>query len=152
NAFQGLPFGQVESYGAVVRTDNLVLTGDILQSAYSANQPPYIIPEGTPAWTADYPQEFQTLLPPCAGYTYQSGDPRSEYQTGYYRSTERRQYDFQDGSAKPRGLMTAKWDALNHQTTIAYDPYRLLPVNVRDAAGLITQATYDYRVFQPALV
>jgi RHS repeat-associated protein len=151
NAFQGLPFGQIESYGAVVRTDNLVLTSDILQSAYSSNQPPYIIPEGTPPWTADYPQEFQTLLPPCAGYTYQSGGPRSEYQIGYYRSTERRQYDFH-GSTNARGLMTAKSDALGHQTTITYDPYGLLPVSIKDAAGLITQATYNYRVFQPALV
>ena len=122
NAFQGLPFGQIGKFGALVRTDNLVLTSDVLKNAYVANPPPYITSGGTPTWTADYPQEFQALLPPCAGYTYQSegnrifetasqktistrrdnsnGGTGSAYQTGYYRSTELRTYANAISSAK----------------------------------------------------
>jgi RHS repeat-associated protein len=150
--FQGLPYGQIGSYGALVRSDNLVLTGDVLEAVYGTDPPPYIIPSGAPVWTADYPQEFQSLLPACAGYTYQSAQSGSAYQTGYYRSTFLRKYDFQDGAANARGLLLAKQDALGHQTTITYDAYNLLPATVTDAAGLITKAAYDYRVFQPALV
>jgi hypothetical protein len=151
-AFVGLAFGVVGSYGQLVRTNNLVLTNATLQAAYGANQPLYIIPTGTPVWTADYPQEFQNLLPACAGYTYQSGGAGTPYQTGYYRTTVWQKFDFQDNSVGARGLITAKQDALGHQTTIAYDEFSLLPVSVKDAAGLVNSATYDYRVFQPAQI
>jgi RHS repeat-associated protein len=152
NAFQGLPFGKIGTCGALVRTDNLVFMGDMPQTIYGANPPPYIIPGGTPTWSGDYPQEFQTLLPPCAGYTYQNGGPGSVYQTGYYRSTELRKYDFQDGADGARGFVTGKQDPLGHQTTITPDQYYLLPATAKDEAGLITKANYDYRVFQPSLV
>jgi RHS repeat-associated protein len=151
-AFHGLPFGQIGSYGALVRTDNLVLTSDVLGVVYGTSPPPYIITDGAPTWTSDYPQEFQSLLPPCAGYAYQKAQPGSAYQTGYYRSTILRKYDFQDGAANARGLLLAKQDPLDHQTTITYDAYGLFPATVKDAAGLTTEATYDYRVFQPVLV
>jgi hypothetical protein len=56
--------------------------------------------------------------------------------------------------------MTAKSDALCNETTISYEMYAFLPITVTQvipggvgsAAGLSTQATYDYRVFQPDLL
>lgn len=149
NAFAGLPFGQIGQYGALVRTDSLALTDQNLKDTYGANPPPYIIPSGTPAWTSDYPVEFQGLLPACAGYNYRTAAP---YQAGYYRTTEWRKYDFQDDPGSGRGLVTATQDALRHQTTIGHDPYSLLLTSVTDAAGLVTSASYDYRVFQPVVV
>lgn len=152
SAFVGLPFGQIGSYGKLVRTDELVLTDAILQTAYGASRPPYIISSGAPAWTSNYPEEFQNLLPADAGYVYQAGGAGTPYQTGYYRMAARHQYDFQDNAAGARGLLSAKQDALGHQTAITYDQFSLLPVSVKDPAGLVTSATYDYRILQPSLV
>lgn len=158
--FQGKSFGQMDKYGALMRTDSLVLTDSIVKQTYGTNPPPYLTPSGSPSWTSDYPLEFQKLLPPLAGYTYQPGGSASPYIQGYYLAAEQRRYDFQEGQSK-RGLVTARRDALGHETTIVYDdPYDLLPAKVTrvipggvgTAPGLITLATYDYRVFQPGLV
>ncbi len=157
-AFLGLPYGQIGDYGALVRTESLVLTQDILHEAYKSGsivltppeEPPYLVPDGPPPWTAEYPQEFRDLLPPLAGYTYQSGGTSSEYETGYFAATEQRRYDFHDDlRGKGRGLVKIKRDPLSHDTCICYDVYDLLPLEVTDAAGLNTQASYDYRVLQP---
>ena len=59
-------------YGAAVRTESLVLTDEILADSYGADVPPYLTSSGVPAWTADYPAEFQALLPPGAGYLYRA--------------------------------------------------------------------------------
>lgn len=157
-AFQGLPYGQIGDYGAVVRTESLVLTQDILHEAYKSGstvltppeEPPYLVPDGPPPWTAEYPQEFRDLLPPLAGYIYQPGGTSSEYETGYFAATERRRYDFHDDpGGKGRGLVEVKRDPLGHDARIDYDSYQLLPTKVTDALGLETQAIYDYRVLQP---
>src|SRR5206468_2909267 len=106
-------------------------------------------------------QEFQKLLPALAGYIYQAGGPGSHYVQGYYRLADQRRYDFQEAPPpSSRGLLTAKHDALGNETTISYDKYAFLPTTVTQvipggvgsAAGLSTQATYDYRVFQPNLL
>lgn len=149
-AFQGLSFGQIGNYGALVRTEKLALTAAALQAAYGTDVPPYFITKAPVLWTGDYPQEFRDLLPPMAGYIFQSGLP---YKGGYYAAVEQRKYDFHDDpQGAGRGLLTAKQDALGHETTIAYDSYSLLPVTTTNAVGLVTLAAYDYRVFQPALV
>ncbi len=157
-AFLGLPFGKVGDYGALVRTEQLVLTLDILNEAYRSGAtvlappevPPYLVPGGPPAWTDEYPQEFRAHLALLAGYTYQTRGAGSEYATGYFAATERRAYDFHDGAGgKGRGLVRIKRDALYHDTAIGYDVYDLLPITVTDAAGLQTKASYDYRVLQP---
>lgn len=159
--FQGLPFGQIGLHGALMRVESLVLTDDILKQAYGANIPPYLSHTGPPNWTSEYPQEFQKLLPALAGYVYHDPGAGSSYVQGYYRLADQRRYDFQE--AKPpssRGLLTAKHDALNNETTISYDAYAFLPITVTqvipggvgNAAGLSTQAAYDYRVFQPNLM
>jgi RHS repeat-associated protein len=157
-AFQGLPYAQMGGYGALVRTESLVLTQDILHEAYKSGstvltppeEPPYLVPDGPLPWTAEYPQEFRDLLPPLVGYTYQQGGTSSEYETGYFVATERRLYDFHDDpGGKGRGLIKTKRDPLGHDTSIDYDSYELLPITVTDAAGLDTQASYDYRILQP---
>src|SRR5260221_5401570 len=70
-AFQPLSFGQIGNYGALVRTDTLVLTAGILQAVYGANVPPYFATSGAPIWTTDYPQEFRDLLPTLAKWERQ---------------------------------------------------------------------------------
>ena len=146
-AFDGLPFGQLEDYGALVRTESLVLTEKILQDTYGDSPPPYLKPNGSATGTDDYPQEFHDKLPATAGYMFRDKAP---YATGYFVATERRRYDFQESNGRQRGLVTAKRDALGNETIIAYDdPYQFFPNKVTDPAGLTTTARYDYRVFQP---
>jgi hypothetical protein len=160
-AFQGLPFGQLGSFGAAVRSETLVVTEEILDRAYRSGdtvlsppeRPPYLATTGAPPWTADYPQEFRSLVPPLAGYISHSGGPDAEDKRGFFTVTDR-EYDFQQaGLPTIHGLMVVQRDALGHDTAIAYDPpYQMLPVSVTDPAGLVTQAAYDYRVMKPRQV
>jgi YD repeat-containing protein len=147
-AFVGLPYGQVGKFGALVRTESLVLTDDILQTAYGTDKPAYLAHSGPVNWTADYPQGFQTALPPLAGYSYQAGGAGSEYTAGYFVNAERRRYDFH-AATDGRGLVVAKRDPLGRDTTVRYDDYNLLPIEVIDAVGLQMNAEYSYRVLQP---
>lgn len=148
-AFVGLPFRQIGDYGALVRTESLVLTSAIMQQAYGNEQPPFLATTGA-NWTADYPQAFRTLLPALAAYNYHPGGAGSEYATGFFVATERRRYDFHDTpNGKGRGLVLAKRDPLGNDITITYDTYALLPEEVIDPAGLKTKASYNYRVLQP---
>jgi RHS repeat-associated protein len=160
DAFLGLPFGHVGSYGALVRSEGLVLTPDILHEAYKGGakvltppeEPPYLATGGTPPWD-EYPQEFRQLLPALAGYTFQPGGTGSPYEAGYFAATDRRSYDFHaDAGRKGWGLVKVHRDPLGRDSSIAYDSYDLLPTQVTDPAGLVTQAGYDYRVFQPAQI
>lgn len=160
-AFEGLPLGQVGQFGAVTRTESLVLTDEILQDAYGTEVPPYLEPTGSPTWTADYPAEFKTLLPKRAGYVFHAGSADPSDPKGYFVAADRRRYDFQTltpgTTPKALGLVLETHHPLHDQTAdptahralIAYDDYQLLPAEVTDAAGLTIQATYDYRVLQP---
>jgi len=161
DAFVGLPLKQVGKFGAVTRTESLVLTDDILQQAYGAEMPPYLEPTGNPTWTADYPLEFRTLLPQRAGYTFHAGSADPVDPKGYFVNTARRRYDFQTNSVRPgRGLLLETLDPLHdstinpsgHRTLITYDKYQFLPELTIDAAGLTMQALNDYRVLQPSEV
>ena len=148
-AFQGLPYGQVEKYGALVRSLSLVVTEKILQDAYGEERPAYL---NNPVAGTVYPQEFRDQLPSLAGYIFESGGASSPFATGYFVITERRRYDFHTREEK-RGLVEAMRDPLGRHTTIEYDEpghsYRLLPTRVTDSVGLQTSASYDYRVLQP---
>jgi RHS repeat-associated protein len=157
-AFQGLPFAQVGDYGVSVRKECLILTDELLHEAYRsgdavqtpAELPPYLDPTGALGWTTDYPQEFRDRLPPLGGYTYQRGDAASPFASGYFISTERRAFDFQENpTGRGRGLVKSQRDALGRDTTLAYDAYQLLATLVTDPGGLTTQVAYDYRVLQP---
>jgi RHS repeat-associated protein len=154
DAFNGLDFGELGVYGALVRSENLVLTEAILHETYKSGDsvlsppeiPPYLMPGSTPAWAAEYPQPFREELPVLAGYVFYPGD--AERERGYFVTTLRRKYDVQP-AGKGRGLPVVTRDPLGRETTISYDLYDLLPIKVTDPAGLVTQADYDYRVLQP---
>lgn len=153
-AFQGLPFGEIGDFGALVRAESLVLTDEILQTAYGNAQPPYL--QSSPNWTNEYPKEFRDLLPPLAGYVLRSdsggiqqGSTPEGVTTNYFTVTKQR-FDFHDG--KGRGLVTATRDPLGRETTIIHDKFSLLPAEVTDPVGLIAKAVYDYRVLQPKQV
>jgi RHS repeat-associated protein len=157
-AFVGLPLGQVGEFGAITRTESLVLTDKILQDAYGDQIPPYFEPTGKPNWTSDYPLEFRALLPTRAGYTFHSGSSDPADPKGYYVNANRRRYDFQTNpSGKGTGLVLETADPLfdatanpsGHRTLIEYDHFQFLPALVTDAAGLAMQAVNDYRVLQP---
>jgi RHS repeat-associated protein len=160
SAFQGRWLGDLGDYGALVRTETLILTAETLHEAYKSGsavltppeEPPYLTTGGAPTWTADYPQEFRDLLPPLAGYVHHQVYGANE--GGYFAATEQRRYDFHvNPGGVGRGLITVRRDPLGHDTSVAYDaPYDLLPIQVTDAAGLVTKADYDYRVFQPKQV
>jgi RHS repeat-associated protein len=160
DAFQGLPFGQLGDYGALVCTEDLVLTKEILHEAYKSagvvqtppEEPLYLSYEGSPNWSAEYPQEFRDKLSALAGYAYHSDG--AEHHQGYFATTERRRYDFHENSeGKGQGLVMVKRDPLGRDVTIVYDePYRLLPKEVTDQVGLKSTANYDYRVLQPGEV
>jgi hypothetical protein len=156
--FQGLPFRQLGDTGALVRTENLVLTQEILHEAYKsgnvilapAEEPPYLDFSGAPIWPAEYPSEFRNQLPSLAGYIYQAGGAGSEYEAGYFTVTERRRYDFHvNPGGQGRGLARALRDPLGHDTNVVHDIYGFLPVQVADPAGMVTTAVQDYRVLQP---
>jgi hypothetical protein len=154
-AFEGLLLGQVDKFGALTRTENLVFNDEILKEAHGTDIPPYLEPAGNPTWTADYPVEFRTLLSKRAGYVFHTGSADPTDLKGYFVNTDRRRYDFQSG-AIAHGLVFETIDPLHdkavnplgHRTLIEYDKYQFLPEKVTDAAGLTMQANYDYRVFQ----
>jgi RHS repeat-associated protein len=171
--FQGLPAGHLGNYGALVRTENLVLTEEILRDAYhngavNPEEPPYLAATGIPAWTPDYPQEFRDglaisqpvdadrpgLVITPAGLGFAAGaDASSNYARGYFAASDQRRYDFQEDPPGPgRGLTKTIRDSLRRETSISYDQFDFLPTQVTDAAGLSTSAEYDYRVMQPRLV
>ncbi|UZR27237.1 SpvB/TcaC N-terminal domain-containing protein [Methylococcus mesophilus] len=159
-AFQGLPLGQLGAYGAVVRTENLVLPEALLRELYRSGEtvldppelPPYLKP-GAPAWTGEYPAEFRKLAAQ-AGYVYRKGGANAVSAQGFFAITASHLYDFQLGTAngKGRGLVLQQHDPLGRRSVIAYDRYELLPERVIDPLGLKTEAKYDYRVLQPEVV
>lgn len=167
-AFTGLSSGLLGQYGALVRSEMLILNQSILQDAYGTDIPPYFATDEVPDWAAEYPPALCELLPVQAitdptrpgltitpiGYGFSAEDVPE--QRRYFVATERRYYDFQSGDGSARGLVLAMRDPLGleatRDTTIAYDAYDLLPKTVTDPAGLITSATYDYRVLQPRQV
>ena len=141
NHYDGLPFAgmayrQLGAYGALVRSETLILTEQILQAAYP-ELPPFLATGGVPAWTPEYPQEFRTLLRPLAGLSFYAGVANDEHLRGYFSTTCRR-YDFQEAQGSRRGLLAVTRDPMGHDTALAYDDYQLLPVQVTDPAGLMT--------------
>jgi RHS repeat-associated protein len=146
DAFIGLPTSVVGRHGALMRSESLVLTEELLREAYGDAQPLYLDPSGPPAPGPELPQEFLGLLPSLAGYHF---DPGEERQRGYFAATARHRYDFHEAGGTPRGMLTATRDTLGRETVLAYGFFDLLPTEVTDAAGLTTRASYDERVFLP---
>lgn len=170
NAYEGLPWGCVGERGALVRSEELVLTETILTDAYPAGdpalggeaQPPYFAAVAAPAWPAVYPPAFRSsqsassgplrpgLVQNPAGYGFSAGGQGSPFASGYFAATQRTAWDFQlNPAGSGRGLVRIQLDPRGNATQIVYDGYDLLPAGVTDAAGLTVAAAYDYGVFQP---
>ncbi|HYJ88406.1 MAG TPA: SpvB/TcaC N-terminal domain-containing protein, partial [Pyrinomonadaceae bacterium] len=156
--FVGLPYSQLGDYGVLMRSESLVLTEEILRQAYrsgderpaTADLPPYLDPNGAPVWTDEYPVEFRAEMPELAGYVYHREG--LQYVSGYYVTTDRRRYDFQDTGVNGRGLATVSRDQFGHDATVKYDQHHLLPVEAVNPAGLKIAASYNYRLLQPESV
>jgi RHS repeat-associated protein len=156
--FVGLPYGEVGDFGALVRTESLVLTEEMLRDVYrdpadpdAPDSPPYLRVDGVTSWPDEYPKAFQDETPSLAGYVFADGsDHRSR---GYFAQATRVAFDFQTPGLPARGLAVTRRDPLGNDTAIVFDqPYHLLPVQLTDAAGLTTSAEYDYRVLQARTV
>lgn len=182
--FTGKPLHELGDYGALVRTEQLVLTDEILDEVHEDTDDidltaisPYLTGDAGTAWS-DYPQDFRDEYPRAffdelpvtnrddvtrpglrmtpLGYGAPDAtlvpDVTDEYRQGYFIATERRRYDFQDSGTPDRGLVRVQRDPLDNDTTIGYDPFWFLPIEVQDSVDLKTHADYDYRVFQPQSV
>lgn len=150
NAYQGLPFKQIGQYGIPTRVETLILTDEIVQTAYN-DIPLTLIPNANPPWTAEYPNEFRNTFPNKAGYIYRIG-ANADYTQGYYSVTQQNKFDFQDGVAEPRGVLLGSKDPMGNESTITPDKYQLLPIKVVDPKGLEVTAEYDYRFMQAKLM
>jgi RHS repeat-associated protein len=149
DAFTGLLLGQLGRYGAVVRTESLVMTWTHVQTAYGTAIPPYLTPASSFTPVADYPAQFVASMPTLAGYVYRTASTNNS--EGYFVTTGKR-CDFHTVSGTGRGLTLAQRDPLGRESTIDYDDYQLLPKQITGPTGLTTQAEYDYRVLQPQRV
>ncbi len=155
-AFVGLPLGQAGRFGALVRSERLVLTSQIVDTAYGPDVPPYLQTSPAPAWPAHYPTEFRDTLAPRAGYLYRSGSADPGDPAGYFAQETRCRYDFHSGAGRgllrevrgPTAAIGAAADP-GSRALIDYDDYQLLVVRVTDAAGLSTTARHDYRALKP---
>ncbi|WP_294675738.1 SpvB/TcaC N-terminal domain-containing protein [uncultured Fluviicola sp.] len=154
-AFEGLPYGQIGNYGLPVRSEALVLTDEIIESAYGSEIPECF--KDTPDWSSSngYPAAFEGLL--------QNGDERLGYkdrrtgfpnhEEGWYAESGRAKYDWQDSSIEyPVGLAIESRDVFDNRSTIDYDSYKFLPVSTKQWFNttdyLENKAEYDYRSFQ----
>ena len=139
--FEGLGEGELGLYGAMMKTQTLVLTDSILENVWGAEDIPVYLHSENPDWPELYPEDFKETMAQRAGFEYEEGF--------FYSVTEGRKYDFQTGEGPAFGQVKVTMDPLENKTEISYDTFNLLPVKVRDAVGLTTQARYDYRTFQP---
>ena len=158
NAYEGLAKGNIGNYGALTRTEELVLTDGIVSEAYPSgsnppdtNGAPNYLTSDSPSWPAEYPTDFENRIDGLdgrAGYTYEAGDGE------YYVDSTRNRRDFQDGSVSTSlGVVTGREDPLGNETTIEWDStYTMLPTKVTDPAGLVREASYDMRTLKPEKV
>jgi RHS repeat-associated protein len=155
-AHEGLPLRQVGAHGLVVRAESLALAEGFLDELFDpadplavTPRPTYLNPDGTPAWSPEYPEEFRALLPERAGYVHHGDADVPGSPGGYYIVGTRHRYDVHDPARVPRGLLLGSLDELGAESRIAYDEHDLLPTRTTDPAGLVTEATIDPRVLQP---
>ncbi len=139
-AFVGLSLGQLGSYGALSRSEQLVLDEARLTAAFGTSIPPFLTGGTKPA---SWPQAYWDDVSSNSGYQKES--------TRYYAQTSRAQYDFQDAAVtSPRGLLQKSKDAQGRITEVQYDTtYALFPVQLTDPAGLVTTAAHDFHFLQP---
>lgn len=154
-AFAGLPFGRLGDFGAVVRSESLVLTEDLLGELCRDGEgttalPTYLRPGRDPQWPAEYPAAFRDAMPPLAGYVFADG---TDHRARGFFATASFAFDAQVPGLPGRGLIVATRDALGADTTVSYDrPFHLLPVRVTDPAGLVVEVAHDRRLLRPQLL
>jgi RHS repeat-associated protein len=156
-AFTGLPLGQPGQFGALVRTETLITTEEILTAAYQSDDelqptiPPYLDPTGEVSWPVEYPERFRQHMPSLAGYRFNPGD--AQHTRGYFIDSAANRFDFQTpGSVTARGILTASRDSIGNETTTDHDEFALLPIRETNPSGLVTTAQIDYRVLQANMV
>ncbi|GIH06146.1 hypothetical protein Rhe02_42130 [Rhizocola hellebori] len=148
-AFTGLPLGSLGEQGLPTRVESLAFTGAFLDQLYPSGggrpRPVYLDPAGPTVWSPEYPAEFRELLPDLAGYRFDGDDAVPGSPGGYYVTTARHRFE-------SRGLVVSTMDALGSVSRIEYDAHDLLPVRAVDAAGLVTEGVFDYRLLKPRAV
>jgi RHS repeat-associated protein len=159
DAFIGLPLGQLGDHGLATRIEALAFPDSFLDDLYAPGdphavgpRPPYLMPAPI-TWPAEYPGEFQALLPSLAGagYSHHTLADVPGSVAGYWTQTARHRYDAHPDhpNRAARGLPVESLDPFGATTRIDYDEHDLLPVMVTDPAGLTTTAVHDLRVLQP---
>lgn len=147
-AYEGLPAGRLGSHGLLTRSENLVLTEDVLDAAYGALRPDYL--GGSAPLPAGAPAGFGSVL----GYRRETGD--GVHVSGWYADTARTAYDVQlSTESEPlpmRGFILGMQDPLGRETWVTPDEFWTVPAAVRDPAGLVTSADHDYRTGRPRRV
>ena len=146
--YVGLTPGLLGDHGLLTRSETLVHTEAVLLEAYGDWRPSYL--DGPAPLPAGAPPDFGTDL----GYRKEPvGD---WYVAGWYADTTRQAYDVQLSTAAApvpqRGLVLGTQDALGNETRVTPDVHWLVPVSLRDPAGLNTVATPHYRTGQPQQV
>jgi RHS repeat-associated protein len=162
--FEGRPLGEVGRRGARVRTEDLILTDEILADAFpdgaaslsAAARPPYLDPT-TDEWGEEYPDAFRRSVASEAGYVTDAiGDltDTGGAERGYFSRTTLRSFDFQERAADTdAGLVHATRDELGNQTTVrSYDEYDLFPTETENPSGLVTSIEHDYNAMKPSRV
>jgi RHS repeat-associated protein len=152
-AFVGLGVGALGRYGALTRSEALVMTDDVLDAAYGPLRPAYLGGSAGTAVSGTPPGFGQDL-----GYRLRTAGPT--YAAGYYADVNRRRYDFQASGPPPfglaawpsKGVLIANQDARRSETTIEPDRYWLFTSKVTDAIGLETTVTHDYRASKPSSI
>lgn len=140
-AYEGEPLKKLGRYGAVTRSESLIFTDHILNTAYGSRRPAYL--DGSSQPPAGAPANFGTNH----GYVKKTNSPG--YVPGYYISTQQR-FDFQTSeSAAKRGLIVATRDPLGNESTITGYVFELLPIAAKDPVNLEIKADYNFRVMQP---
>ena len=100
-AFTGRPAGVVGPFGALTRSESLVLTNAELDAAYGNQRPSYLGGPSTPPTGA--PVGFGNNL----GYQLKQRSVEG-YQDGYYVDVGRQKFDFHDSAlGQSRGLAVA---------------------------------------------
>jgi RHS repeat-associated protein len=146
-AYVGLPPGELGAHGLLTRSERLVFTEALLADAYRDRRPQALGGADPPPGGA--PPEALAAL------GYRREPPGALYEEGWYADIAVRAFDVQrpGGAAAPdRGFVVGVRDPLGHETTVTPDAYRLYPVRVRNAAGLETVASYNYRAGRPRRV
>jgi RHS repeat-associated protein len=146
-AFTGLSGGAIGRYGALARSEELVLTDRLIADALQGGAvPPWLDRQGA-AWTADHPAAFRQAVPALGSFVYSAGTD-AWHAAGYFADVQRNATDVQLGTGT-RGLLAAARDPLGRERTITYDAFALMPVKVTDALQLEVSARPNYRVLAP---